>query len=135
MRDAWRHVTFALRAPERAGDHHIAVLFDLEDTVEHSFSNTNWQYGLPAWYDGNDIQDQPREFFDSLRVLGRAMATPQLRRPLQTRQADLRIGDSITPSLVWPDHGMARGVIGRAILVRVREGVAAPRAPGSEARD
>lgn len=135
VRDAWQHVTFAVRAPERAGDHHIAVLFDLEDTVEHSFSNTNWQFGLPAWYDGNDIQDQPAAFFDSLRVLGRATAAPQLRRQLQTRLGDLRIGDSIAPSWKWPVVRTGRAVVGRAILVRVREDDAAPRAPSREARD
>lgn len=122
VREAWRHVTFAVRAPERAGAHHIAVVFDLEDTVEHSFSNTNWQFGAPSWYDGNDLQDQPPAFFDSLRVHGIATAAPQSRRPLQTRQADLRLGDSVTPSLVWPEHSRRRAVVGRAILVRVAGG-------------
>jgi hypothetical protein len=120
VHDAWRHVTFGLRAPSSPGDHYIAVLFDLEDTVEHMFSNTSWQFGAPQWNDGNDIQDQPPAFFDSLRVFGLATAAPQARRQLPTRQADLRIGDSVTAAAVYAETPRRRTVIGRAILVRVR---------------
>lgn len=120
VHDAWRHETFGVRAPDRPGSYFIAILFDLEDTVEHSFSSTSWQFGAPSWYDGNDIQDQPATFLDSLRVHGFATATPQSRRQLRTRLADIRVGDSVTPRPVYPEHGRRRLVTGRAILVRVQ---------------
>lgn len=120
VRDAWRHVSFGVKAPDWPGDYHIAILFDLEDTVEHMFSNTSWQYGAPRWYDGNDIQDEPPEFFETLRVQGEAGVESYLARPLQTRLGDLRMGDSIAAAPPAGMGTMARRVIGRAILVRVR---------------
>ncbi len=119
VRDAWRHVSFAVPAPTVPGDHYIAILFDLEDTVEHLFSGTSWQAGEPVWGDGNDIQDQPREFFESLRLDGRAMAQRALQRTLRTRQGDVRVGDSVVPRLNFPAAVGERLRIGRALLVRV----------------
>lgn len=121
VREAWQHVTFAVKAPSQPGDHYIAVVFDLEDTIEHILSNTSWQYGAPAWYDGNDIQDQPTEFFEALRREGRAIARSQLRRRLTTRQADVRLGDSVARATTYPETTRDKAYIGRAILVRVDE--------------
>lgn len=108
-------------APDRPGDHYIAILFLAEDTVEHMFSGTNWTYGAPRWYDGNDIQDQPPEFFEALRWQGEAGVARILGKALETRLSDLRIGDSIAVPRPSPaEEPSARRLKGRAILVRVR---------------
>lgn len=121
VRNGWRHVSFMVWAPDRPGDHYIAILFLAEDTVEHMFSGTNWTYGAPRWYDGNDIQDQPPEFFEALRWQGEAGVARILGKALETRLSDLRIGDSIAVPRPSPaEEPPARRLKGRAILVRVR---------------
>jgi DNA-binding SARP family transcriptional activator len=120
VREGWRHVTFAEKAPSRPGDYYIVILFHLEDTVEHLFSSTSWSHGAPLWYDGNDIHDEPPEFFEALRRDGVATAREVLRRPLKTRLGDIRLGDSLLAGHVSPSASGARHHVGRAILVRVR---------------
>lgn len=119
VREAWRHVSFGVRAPSVPGDYHIAILFDAEDTVEHIFSGTSWQYGPPRWRDGNDIQDEPAEFFESLRLQGEAGVESILTRQLPTRLADVRLGDSLTANRPAAPPPSTRTMVGRAILVRV----------------
>lgn len=128
VREAWRHVSFAVPTPPGPGDYHIVILFDLEDTVEHMFSSTSWQYGSPRWRDGNDIADQTSEFYETLRLNGEAGVRSFLHGPLRTRLSDVRIGDSLSPH---PSGGALptedRIVSGRAILVRVVEHAQADR--------
>lgn len=121
VREAWRHVTFSLRAPQLRGEYYIPVIFDLEDTVEHIFSGTSWMFGAPIWYDGNDIQDQPREFFEGLRLRGRAVTGRSMVGTLRTRQGVTRIGDTITVTGTPGRDGSGRPVTGRAIQLRVHQ--------------
>lgn len=123
--NAWRSVSFAVGPPERTGEHYVVILMDMEDTVDHMFSGTSWQFGAPIWNDGNDILDQPREVLEDLRRSGRAVANGSARARYATRQGEFRVGDSIfgreiggSASGPSPVPG-PRVLTGRAILVRV----------------
>ncbi|WKW11499.1 AAA family ATPase [Pseudogemmatithrix spongiicola] len=120
VHEAWRHVTFSLRAPSAPGNHYVVVLFGLDDTVEHMFASTNWMFGAPRWNDGDDIQDQPPQFYEELRLLGRAKVGHTMRGRLRTRQADVRVGDSVNVTVSPSREEGWEWAIGRAIHVRVR---------------
>lgn len=120
VHDAWRHVAFALRAPTTPGDHYVAILFGLEDTAEHMFSGTNWKIGTPVWHDGNDVHDQPRQFFENLRLSGEATISRYRSRPLRTRLGATRLNDSIAIARHDIEWDLEKDVQGRALLVRVR---------------
>lgn len=123
---AWRSVTFAVPPPAQPGPQHIVILFDQEDTVDHLFSNTNWQAGSAIWGDGNDIPDLPFELLETLRTTGRMIVPSHVRVRYETRQADLRLGDEIFQR---PVAGAFSGVAirhGRAILVHFEDELADP---------
>jgi hypothetical protein len=74
------------------GIHHVIVLMDAEDTVDHMFSQTVWTLGPPRWYDGNDVADMTPAQLAALRSTGLA----PLRRmvtPYAGRLADRVIGN------------------------------------------
>jgi hypothetical protein len=117
--NAWRSVSFAVAPPGQPGEHYVVILMDMEDTVEHMFSGTSWQTGVPVWNDGNDILDQPREVFEDLRRSGLGVANGKANAQLRTRQGDFRVGDSLIPRRSGVNlYSGPRLLSGRAILVR-----------------
>lgn len=68
--DAWRTVAFTAPPPPGPGIYHIVILFAAEDGVDFLFSLTNWTYGRPVWYDGNDVPDLGPDTFETLRRTG-----------------------------------------------------------------
>ena len=115
---AWRSVTFAVAPPDRPGEHHLVVLMDLEDTVEHMFSSTNWQVGAPRWYDGNDVPDLGHEVFEALRRDGRATFTGRARARYRVSQGGFRAGDAIQDRNIGADSVPVDHLVGRALRIR-----------------
>lgn len=83
--DAWRTVSFVVPPPPAVGTHHIVLLFAAEDGVDYLFSLTNWTYGRPRWYDGNDVPDLGPEAFETLRQTGHLSGVPYLHARYQVR--------------------------------------------------
>lgn len=120
---AWRTVTFSVAPPSQPGAEHVIILCEMEDTVDHLFSNTSWQAGAAIWGDGNDIPDLPFEILETLRTTGQMVVPGHRRVAYETRQAEIRVGDDIVQrSVVVPtsDVAIRRG---RAVLVRFEAGL------------
>lgn len=118
---AWRTVTFSVAPPDRPGEHYLVVLMDAEDTVEHMFSSTNWQFGAPVWNDGNDISDLGVEVWESLRTRGSAWYDGKVRAVYRTQQAEFRAGDSIHQKYPGVDGVEAERLRGRALKIQFVE--------------
>lgn len=121
VHEAWRQVTFAVPSAPAAGDYYVVILMDLEDTVDHLFSGTSWQYGAPRWYDGNDVVDQPREVFEALRQSGNSQYDGKSRADY-ARQGTYRVGGAIVSRSAgsFEADTMPEPLMGRAVLVRFR---------------
>jgi hypothetical protein len=92
VRRAWQTSSFTVPSPTAPGLHHVIVLMDAEDSVDHMFSLTSWTLGLPRWYDGNDVVDMNSEQLRLLRETGRV----PLRRtiaPYDGRTGDRVVGN------------------------------------------
>ena len=95
VQNAWRTVTFSVPPPPRAGMHHVAVLFAMEDEAANVLSGTNWGAGEPVWFDGNDVVDLPPSAFEGLRTRGTVTNPRYLWRFYQGRLPDVRVGDQV----------------------------------------
>jgi hypothetical protein len=117
VRRAWQTSHFTMPSPRIPGEHHIIVLMDAEDSVDHIFSLTGWVLGLPVWYDGNDVVDMSVAQIRTLREQGR-VGLRQTRtgytRPIgdrvigNQRQSSAQVSDTVT---------VLRDYIGTAIKV------------------
>jgi PKD repeat protein len=64
-------VTLNFTAPVYQGDYAIIFAYRAETTPEHVFSMTNWAYGNPVWYDGNDISQWSAAIIRAANNIGR----------------------------------------------------------------
>jgi len=92
VRRAWQTSHFTVPSPTTPGIHHVIVLMDAEDSVDHIFSQTAWTLGLPRWYDGNDVADMTPAQIEVLRKTGRAPLR-RMTTPYAGRTADRVIGN------------------------------------------
>lgn len=59
-------------APTVPGTYHIIFAFRGEYTGQQVCSSTNWAYGNPVWYDGNDLANISQSLIDYANINGRA---------------------------------------------------------------
>ena len=119
VRRAWQTAYFTLPSPPTPGPHHVIVLMDANDSVDHLFSLTAWTLGLPQWYDGNDVLDMSPEQLDGLRQTGRVQLG-MLLSPFMRPQADRVIGNQRRSYVQKSDSVFMRGAFyGTAIEVRL----------------
>ena len=102
VRRAWQTSHFTVPSPSTPGSHHVIVLMDAEDSVDHIFSLTGWVMGLPRWHDGHDVVDMSEVQLQTLRETGRvtlSRLSAQYSRP----RSELVVGDRRQSSVVVPD--------------------------------
>ena len=92
VRRAWQTSHFTVPSPTMPGIHHVIVLMDAEDTVDHMFSQTVWTLGPPRWYDGNDVADMTPAQLAALRSTGLAPLRKMV-TPYAGRTADRVVGN------------------------------------------
>lgn len=121
VRRAWQTSHFTLPSPPTPGEHHVIVLMDAEDSVDHIFSLTAWVLGLPRWNDGNDVLDLTPSQLRTLRQTGRLTMRRQI-APYLRPTADRVIGNQRQTSVQLGDTvSVAHEMKGFAITVVVPE--------------
>jgi hypothetical protein len=108
----WQTRTVTLKAPDEPGLHHLLVVMQAEDHVDHIFSATNWTLGAPIWNNGDDLIDLPiaskRELRDTFST-----SASKLQGWLNRRQADEVFGStrqmSVLPDSVFATKGRISG--------------------------
>jgi hypothetical protein len=120
VRRAWQTSYFTLPSPQTPGLHHVIVLMDANDSVDHTFSLTAWTLGLPRWNDGNDVVDMSTDQLETLRQTGR-VGIRVLRSPYLRPQGERVIGNQRYVSAQKGDTAWVQGVVmGTAIEVLLR---------------
>ena len=129
--DVWQTVTFRVAAPSDPSRQAIVFAMDVEGSVEHVFSQTNWAAGEPVWGDGNDLVSLPSSRLEQLRRDGHVASAGMLFRRYRTplgmlggRPAQTEgVPPSATagPARPLPKGYVPKDVLGGVVWVRGRD--------------